>query len=107
MDPASLAPPYDVLASVAEALEPDEISEPIEAAGHVFIMKLHLKQAPGYVSMSEVQPEIRDLILADREMDAHVKLVQELEDIIKNSSEESIVDFVSRCSDEIYRRSNP
>jgi len=107
INPASLAPPYDVLAPVADALEPNEISEPIEATGHVFIMKLHRKQTQGYVPMSDVQPEIRKLIQADREMEAQMKLIQELEDIIKNSSEESIDDFINRIIDEIYRRSNP
>ncbi|NQV32825.1 MAG: peptidylprolyl isomerase [Phycisphaeraceae bacterium] len=106
-DPSALAPPYDVLSAVAASLEVDQISEPVEAPGHVFIMKLHHKQAQGFMPLSEVQPDIRDLILIDRRHQAQVKLMQELEDIIKNASEESIDEFVNRCSDEIYRRSNP
>lgn len=106
-DPSALAPPYDVLSSVAASLAVDQISVPVEAPGHVFIMKLHHKQTQGFRPLSEVQPEIRDLILIDRRQQAQVKLMEELEDIIKNASEESIHEFVDRCSDEIYRRSNP
>jgi hypothetical protein len=106
-NPSSLAPPYDVLAQVAASLEADQISAPVEAPGHVFIMKLHRKQTQGFLSLSEVQPEIRNLILIERRRQAQIKLMQELQDIIKNASEESIDEFVNRCSDEIYRRSNP
>ncbi len=105
-DPSALAPPYDVLAAVAESLEPGTISEPVEARGHVFIMKLHLKQIQGFVPLNEVQPEIRNIILAERRKKAHGALVQELEDIIKNSSVESIDEFVNQCAEEIYKRSN-
>ncbi|MCF7972590.1 MAG: peptidylprolyl isomerase [Phycisphaerae bacterium] len=106
-NPASLAPPYDILAHVSDSLVPGEISVPIEAPGHVFIMKLHKKQTQGYVPMHDVQPELRDLILNERRMEAQQKLIQELETIIQNASEESIDEFVNRCAEEIYRRSNP
>jgi hypothetical protein len=106
-NPSSLAPPYDVLSQVAASLEVDQVSVPVEAPGHVFIMQLHRKQTQGFVPLSEVQPEIRDLILIERRNLAESKLMQELADIIKNASEESIDAFIDRCSDEIYRRSNP
>ena len=105
-DPSSFRPPYDVLAQVAESLEPGQISQPVEAPGHVFIMKLHRKQTRGYVPLSEVQPEIRDLILAERRLEVHLELAHELENMIKNASEESIDEFIDRCADEIYKRSN-
>ena len=105
-NPSSLRPPYDALAPVAAALEVDQISEPVEVPGHVFIMKLHGKQTQGFIPLSEVQADIRDLILLERRQEVHIKLAQELEDIIKNASEESIDDFVDRCADEIYVRSN-
>lgn len=105
-NPASLAPPYDILAQVAASLDSDQISAPVEAPDHVFIMKLHHKQTQGFVPLKEVQPEIRKLILAERRYQAQVKLMRELEDIVKNASEESIDDFVNRCTDEIYKRSN-
>jgi hypothetical protein len=79
----------------------------VEAKDHIFIMKLHRKQTRGYVPMREVQSEIRDLILHQRRLEAERKLLQELDGIIQNASEESIDDFVNRCAEEIYRRSNP
>jgi hypothetical protein len=106
-NPSSLAPPYDILAHVADSLSEEEISVPVEAKDHIFIMKLHRKQTRGYVPMREVQSEIRDLILHQRRLEAERKLLQELDGIIQNASEESIDDFVNRCAEEIYRRSNP
>ncbi len=105
-NPASLAPPYDALAPVAASLEAGQISEPVEVLGRVFIMKLHRKQTQGFMPLSEVQADIRDLIVMERRLEVHAKLAQELKDIIKNASEESIDDFVDRCADEIYMRSN-
>ncbi len=105
-NPASLAPPYDALAPVAASLDVDQISEPVEVLGRVFIMKLHRKQTQGFMALSEVQADIRELILIERRREAHATLAQELEDIIRNASEESIDDFVDRCVDEIYVRSN-
>jgi parvulin-like peptidyl-prolyl isomerase len=105
-NPASLAPPYDALAPVAASLEAGQISEPVEVPGRVFIMKLHRKQTQGFMPLSEVQADIRDIILIERRRKVHIELAQELAEIIKNASEESIEDFVDRCADEIYLRSN-
>ncbi|MCP4451829.1 MAG: hypothetical protein GY809_10235 [Planctomycetes bacterium] len=105
-NPASLAPPYDALAPAAASLEVGQISEPVEVSGRVFIMKLHHKQTQGFIPLSEVQADIRDIILIERRREVHIELAQELKDIIKNASEESIEDFVDRCVDEIYTRSN-
>jgi parvulin-like peptidyl-prolyl isomerase len=66
VNPASLAPPYDALAVQAEKMEAGQVSKPIEAPGHVFIMKLEEKQAAGYVPFEQVQDRVEQQVIFER-----------------------------------------
>lgn len=101
--PSSLAEPYDVLATEAEKLEPDQIAGPIEAGGHIFIMKLEEKQVTNAEPFEKVQKEIEQTI----EFERRKKAVDELETNLLQQAALSNVDaFIDFCLEEIYRINN-
>jgi parvulin-like peptidyl-prolyl isomerase len=103
VQPGSLAQPYDVLEKAAEELKAGQISEPIEADGHIFIMKLENKQERSFKPFEEVQHELeRRLRLKQRE-----KIFENL--LAKYEQQADIGDvetFIELCLQEIYRRHN-
>ncbi len=50
-DPKTLAQPYDILGQACAKLDPGQIAGPIEARGHVFVLKLEAKQQSGSFEM--------------------------------------------------------
>jgi parvulin-like peptidyl-prolyl isomerase len=68
VQPASLAAPYDVLAAQAAWMEPGRVAGPIEAEGHVFIMKLEGKQSAEYEPFEQVQEQVRARIIQQAEL---------------------------------------
>jgi parvulin-like peptidyl-prolyl isomerase len=101
MNPASLAEPYDVLAVEAEKLKPGQIAGPIEALGHIFIMKLEEKRSKDYEPFEKVQQQVQRRVIADRqrevikELNAKVMQQKELEEKDK---------FIDFCAQKIYRQ---
>jgi len=102
-DPESLAPPYDVLAAVAESMDAGQTSKPIEARDHIFIMKLEDKQKPEYLPFNQVQPQLENYIVQQRRKKATDALFAELSD---QAAAGKIDGFVDICADEIYSRLN-
>jgi parvulin-like peptidyl-prolyl isomerase len=100
-DPKTLAQPYDVLGKECARLEPGQIAGPIEARGHVFVLKLEAKQESGYQSLAEVQPRVQVAIIRDRRLEATQKLNVELEE---RAAAGQTDDFVDVCADEIYQK---
>jgi hypothetical protein len=102
VQPESLAKPYDVLAIEAEKIQPGQIAGPIEASGHIFIMKLIDKQARTVKPFEKVQKQIEAKINFDRRKQAAdkfgAKLVQQAQ---INSKDE----FVNFCLRKIYAMS--
>ena len=74
----SLASPYDILEVEADKLKPNQVSDPIEATGHIFIMKLIENQTDGYSPFQEVQNQIESRILFERRKQAMDKLLNKL-----------------------------
>jgi peptidyl-prolyl cis-trans isomerase SurA len=99
LQPESLAKPYDVLAREAENLEPNRVAGPIDAAGHVFIMKLEEKQQGSVKSLEEVQTQVEATIRAERLKkaidDLGIKLMQEA--ALSNKDQ-----FVEFCLEKMY-----
>ena len=103
VEPGSLAKPYDILAAEAEKIEQGQVAGPIEAGGHIFIMKLEEKQAKGYEPFEKVQKEVEAKISFDRRKQAVDELGAILAQQAKLSDKRKFVNF---CSEEIYRMSN-
>jgi len=98
--PDSLAAPYDTLAVEAEKTEPGQIAGLIETAEHVFIMKLEAKQSAGYEPFQDVQEQVRDKIVFDRQSEVIKQVNAELLQQAELSKTDEFVDF---CLDKIYQ----
>lgn len=103
IQPGSLAEPYDVLAGEAERIRPGEIAGPIEAGGHIFIMKLEEKTAKAFEPFEDVQKELESTIHLERRRKALNELNRELVLQAIASDRERFLDF---CIEEIYRMGN-
>ena len=94
----SLAEPYDILVEQLEKINPREITEPIWSKNveHIFIMKLEEKRLKGYKPFEQVQREVQDKIISDREKELLAKLHEQAAIIEKS-------EFVEFCLQEIYQ----
>lgn len=100
MRPDSLAAPYDLLAAEAEKTEPGRIADLIVTDEHVFIMKLEEKQSAGYERFENVQEQVRNKILIDRQNEVIDKVNAEFLQQAELSKTGEFVDF---CLDKIYQ----
>jgi hypothetical protein len=102
VQPESLAKPYDILAVEAEKIQPGRIAGPIEAGGHIFIMKLIDKQAGTVEPFEKVQKQLEAKIDFDRRKKAFdefgARLVQQAQ--MGNKDE-----FINFCLRKIYTMS--
>jgi parvulin-like peptidyl-prolyl isomerase len=103
LDPESLAPPYDVLATKAPTMKPGEITEPIENQGHIFIMQLVEYQPRSVEPFEKVQNQVKAGITAERMRKAFDKINNEL---LQQASAADRTRFVDFCAREIYRMAN-
>jgi peptidyl-prolyl cis-trans isomerase SurA len=102
VQPDSLAKPYDVLAAEAEKIQPGQIAGPIEAEGHVFIMKLEEKRAKSYALLEQVQRELERSIISERRKIASEKLNAELMQSAPDGIGEKDA-FLDFCLEKIYQ----
>ncbi len=103
VDPESLAPPYDILASKARTMKPGEISEPIENLDHIFIMQLVEYQPKSVEPFEKVQNQVKAGITIERMRQAFAKLDIEL---LQQASAADKAKFTDFCVREIYRMAN-
>jgi len=99
----SLAEPYDTLAAKTEKIEPGQIAGPIEAEGHIFIMKLEEKQLAGYEPFKKVQMQVRDKIILDRRNESVDRVNATLLQQAELSKTDEFIDF---CLENIYQMRN-
>lgn len=100
--PTSLRAPYDVLAAATEKMEQGEIAGPIEAEGHIFIMKLEEKQDAGYEPFEVVQEQVRERIIQQRRNEALAPLYTRIKRQARLGRTDEFIDF---CMEKIYRAS--
>jgi len=103
VQPESLAEPYDVLAREAERMEVGEVAGPVDAGGHIFIMKLEEKTAKTFEPFEEVQKEVEATIHIERRKKALDELNRKLVEKAVARDRERFADY---CLEEIYRISN-
>jgi parvulin-like peptidyl-prolyl isomerase len=104
VDPASLAPPYDILVTETKTLQAGDIAGPIETPDHIFIIRLEHKQEKGYELFEMVQDQIETRIREDRRQKALDELNKELSE---RADVGDIGVFINTCLEDIYRRSQP
>jgi hypothetical protein len=99
--PGSLAEPYNAIETAAENMDIGQVSEPIIAEGHIFIVKLESKQAPSCEPFEKVQTEVEGrFVLARRQ-----KMVDEM--IKKTISQIDLSyadDFLDFCVNRAYEQ---
>jgi hypothetical protein len=100
--PGSLAPPHDVLETTAQKMKAGDVSGPIEADGHIFIMKLEGKQNADYKSFESVQAQIEAEIQLQRRKTALDMMINKL---IMQANITDMEPFVNFCVETAYRRS--
>jgi parvulin-like peptidyl-prolyl isomerase len=101
--PQSLAQPYDVLATKAEQMTVGEIAGPVEAKGHIFIMKLEGKEAGSVVPFEDVQDEIAQRITMERKSKAFDKVMDK---VLSDAAIGGLDEFAMFCLEEIYTEAN-
>jgi len=103
VQPENLEKPYDVLATEAERIKPGEIAGPIEAGEHIFIMKLEEGQAKSFKPLREVQREVEQKVIFDRQKQAREEIMAKLVEQTSIGDKSEFIDF---CLKKIYRISN-
>ncbi len=101
--PASLAAPYDILAVEAGKMEAGQVSRPIEAPGHVFIMKLEEKQSGGYEPFEQVQGRVEEQVILERRNEMFDRLRARILSQAQLGRTDKFIDF---CLEKIYQVSN-
>ncbi|UCC96841.1 MAG: peptidyl-prolyl cis-trans isomerase [Phycisphaerales bacterium] len=102
VQPASLAAPYDVLAAEAAWMERGQVAGPIAAEGHVFIMKLQEKQSAGYEPFEQVQEQVREQLVFERQKEVFDRLNAKIVQQAELGRTDKFIDF---CLEKIYQMS--
>ncbi len=99
--PPSLAEPYDVMEKAAMQLQPGQISEPIEAGGHIFIVKLEQKQFDEKEPFEKVQQRIENILVFEQRK----KLVNELfAKLVSQADIKNTDEFTDYCLEKVYQQ---
>jgi parvulin-like peptidyl-prolyl isomerase len=101
--PQSLAQPYDVLAKKAEQMNIGQIAGPVEAEGHIFIMKLEGKESASFAPFEDVQEEITQQIIMDRKRKA---FDEAMDKVMAEAAISGLDQFAMFCLKEIYTQAN-
>jgi len=103
MQPQSLAAPYDKLVDEIEKTQPGEIAGLVEAAGHIFLMKLEQKHPKSYKPLEEVQRQVERKIVSDR----WDRVVDKLNaGLTKHAALDEKDEFIDFCLEKIYRQAS-
>jgi len=100
VNPDSLAEPYNAIAAAADKLQPGQVAGPVEAGGHIFIMKLEEKQPQTITPLENVQKEVEAKINFQHRKNAVDKFTASLLQQAASSQRQEFVDF---CLEKIYR----
>ena len=80
-----------------------EIAGPIEAKGHVFIIKLEAREAESVEPFEDVQEEITQQIILDRKRKA---FDEAMDKVMADAQISGLDDFAMFCLEEIYTKAN-
>ncbi len=104
MNPDSLAEPYDMIAKAAQNMNIGDISQPIKADSHIFIVKLINKRAAGYEPFEKVQEQVRRAALSEQD---ESKVLNELnESLVQQMTRDETNLFIDFCLEKLYKQSN-
>ena len=97
--PGSLVAPYNTIETAAEKMAIGEVSEPIPAANHIFIVKLENKQAQNVEPFEKVQTEVETRYVLERRQ----KMIDEMINKIMSQVDLSYADhFLEFCIEQAW-----
>jgi parvulin-like peptidyl-prolyl isomerase len=99
----SLASPYDVIEKKAENMHQGQVSDPIKADGHIFIVKLHEKRKGGVEKFEKVQPQLEAELKFQRKREKWEKMVT---DLIDQANIADLEGFIEYCIRQAYSSYN-
>ena len=103
LEPESLAKPYDILAGQAEKMQEGQVSSPLAAQDHIFIVKLLEKRGATVEPFEKVQEQIETRILLQQRKEVIDQLGYKLAERASAGQKGQFIDF---CVAEIYRICN-
>jgi parvulin-like peptidyl-prolyl isomerase len=97
----SLAAPHDELEKEAQKMQVGQVSGPIEADGHIFIMKLEDKREGHFEAFEDVQQRIEAEILFQRRKERFDEMISNL---IRQANIADMDGFINFCVGRAYQR---
>ena len=98
--PGSLVEPYNAIETAAANMSVGQVSEPIIAGGHIFIIKLENKQAKSCEPFEKVQMEVEGRFILSRRQ----KMVEDMIAKIVSQVDLSYADdFLNYCVEQAYK----
>jgi hypothetical protein len=97
----SLVKPYDMLEGLAEQMDAGGISDPLEANGHVFIMKLIKYVKGGAQEFQDVRDEIKSELEYIQQINQNRKIFTE---VMNETNVADLKKFMDMCVMQAYRR---
>ena len=99
--PGSLAEPYNAIETAAEIMAIGQVSEPIIAEGHIFIVKLESKQAGSCEPFEKVQTEVEGRFVLTRRQKMVDDMIKKVVSQIDLSYADDFLDF---CVNRAYEQ---
>ena len=85
-------------------MEAGQVSRPIEAPGHVFIMKLEEKQSGDYEPFEQVQGRVEEQVISERRNEVFDRLRTRILSQAQLGRTDKFIDF---CLEKIYQTAGP
>ncbi|NIA17346.1 MAG: hypothetical protein GWO86_03260, partial [Planctomycetes bacterium] len=99
--PPALAKPYDVVEKTAMNLKKGEISAPIEAGEHIFIVQLESRQPGGYEPFEKVQRKVETMMVREQRKKMVDKIFVEM---LSKADAGNTEEFITCCLNSIYQQ---
>jgi parvulin-like peptidyl-prolyl isomerase len=101
VQPGSLVKPYDMIEIIADKIEVGQVSDPVAADGHIFIVKLENKHAGGYEPFEKVQTEVEGRFVIERRRKMVDKMIGEIMSHVDLSYADNFLEY---CAQEAWMR---
>lgn len=99
----NLASPYDVIEKEAQSMDVNQISEPIETKGHIFIIRLEDKKEAGSIPFEQVQDEIEADIKSIKRRLEFEKMYSRL---LAQANISNMEGFINYCVELAFRKAS-
>lgn len=99
--PGSLVKPYDTIETAVENMSIGQVSEPVTAGDHIFIIKLENKQAKNIEPFEKVQTEVEARYVLERRQKMVDDMINKIISQVDMSYAENFIEF---CVEQAWRQ---